>query len=630
MGGNRSKSAYYCELGESIHSELKGVILDYFITREDVIAVYPEFTTNLSGNIEHYIDGHLSGEARIGFYNLDAESNVKWAVIDLDNHSKQDDIESRIKLFLDEFGKTSDSIGLPFDIEISKGGDFHIWVFFDEPTNAKIVRTFFRDYVLLIGEKASLPSEWVKNIEVFPKQESLSLTSQIGNMVWLPFYGGVDDIGDGAQNGYTIFIDSQDVIPSLKTMNELDIERISEVLELGMPSNLSKPKSRHNTLTMEGVKLAKNGVQINTIKHTLHSMNKGFEEPKSESEVDKLLEWISENVCTIKDANPLKLMSGLEALNYTLPPKEMIVEEIIGKHKIISIAAKTNVGKSICALQIGIAVALGLDEVLGFKIDRPRRVLFLNFEMDDDELVERIKLQLGGITEFDKNLLNNNFHFNTFEGKRELFTDNWDSIEKTINTSEPFDLIIVDNLYSCTDKNDERNDELKEILSKIISISDIHLSSILLVNHHKKHDDEAILTIDLIRGGSTFANAVDVIIQFSESLKEPGLRLMKITKNRSKSPNKLKCFGLKMDEHLWFHNIGEVKEAWYMQNPKVPSEDEVIIGELPDVFLTREYTEKLVSQTGATERTGFNRLKALERDGIIEKVSQGQYKKRRG
>ena len=60
------------------------------------------------------------------------------------------------------------------------------------------------------------------------------------------------------------------------------------------------------------------------------------------------------------------------------------------------------------------------------------------------------------------------------------------------------------------------------------------------------------------------------------------------------------------------------------------SEDEVIIGELPDVFLTRDYTEKLVSQTGATERTGFNRLNALIRDGIIEKVSQGQYKKRRG
>ena len=42
---------------------------------------------------------------------------------------------------------------LIISIEKSKGGDFHIWFFFDEPTDAKIVRTFFRDYVLLIGEE---------------------------------------------------------------------------------------------------------------------------------------------------------------------------------------------------------------------------------------------------------------------------------------------------------------------------------------------------------------------------------------------------------------------------------------------------------------------------------------------
>ena len=495
---------------------------------------------------------------------------------------------------------------------------------------AKEVRAFLTSYVDIIGNKAELPHEWVKGIEIFPKQDSLSDSNSLGNMVWLPYFGGEDEVGKGINEGYTVFVDSKDEFPAFKTMNESDIERITELLGLGITSKFPQPKSRHNTLKTEGVKLVKNGVQINTIKHTLHSINNDFEKPKDESEVDKLLEWISEIECSKKDANPLKLMSGLEALNYTPPPKEMIVEEIIGRHKIISIAAKTNVGKSICALQIGIAVALGLDNVLGFKIDRPRRVLFLNFEMDDVELLERIKLQLGSIAELDKSFLDKNLHFNTFEGKRELFTDNWDSIEERINTSEAFALIIVDNLYSCTSKNDERNDELKEILSKIINISDIHSSSILLVNHHKKHEDEAILTTDLIRGGSTFANAVDVIIQFSESLKEPGLRLMKITKNRSKSPSKLKCFGLKMNDNLWFHNIGEVKEDWHMERPKTPREDEVIISELPDVFLARDYNEKLVSQTGVTERTGFNRLNALIRDGVIEKVSQGQYKKRRG
>ena len=91
-------------------------------------------------------------------------------------------------------------------------------------------------------------------------------------------------------------------------------------------------------------------------------------------------------------------------------------------------------------------------------------------------------------------------------------------------------------MYECTGIDDEKNADLKPMLAKIISISDIHDSSLLIVTHHKKHHAEYILSTDLIRGGSTFANAVDVIIQLAESLRQPGLRLMKITKNRGKSP----------------------------------------------------------------------------------------------
>jgi RecA-family ATPase len=331
----------------------------------------------------------------------------------------------------------------------------------------------------------------------------------------------------------------------------------------------------------------------------------------------------------VMKSNPkrISVMNGLDASKYVIPEKEMLVAEIIGRHKIISVAAKTNVGKSIWALQLGLAVALGIDNIFGYKIERSSKVLFLNFEMDFDEVMERYQLLLDGLEDYDYGLLEN-FHINTFEGERELFQDNWDAIEETVKASSPYGLIIVDNLYSCTDKNDERNDELKIILHRIIKVADIHSSSILLVNHHKKHEDEAILTTDLIRGGSTFANAVDVIIQFSASLKEHGLRLMKITKNRSKSPSKLKCFGLKMNDNLWFHNIGEVKEVWHMERPKTPTEDEVILGELPKEFGTRDYIERLTTNTSRSERTGANRLKARIKDGSIQKVSHGRYKKK--
>ena len=56
-------------------------------------------------------------------------------------------------------------------------------------------------------------------------------------------------------------------------------------------------------------------------------------------------------------------------------------------------------------------------------------------------------------------------------------------------------------------------------------------------------------------------------------------------------------------------------------------EDEVILSELPDEFGTRDYIAKLQTKTNVTDRTGANRLNALIRDGLIQKVGHGRYKK---
>ena len=44
-------------------------------------------------------------------------------------------------------------------------------------------------------------------------------------------------------------------------------------------------------------------------------------------------------------------------------------------------------------------------------------------------------------------------------------------------------------------------------------------------------------------------------------------------------------------------------------------------------FGTRDFIEELIEETTATERTGYNHLKRLEKDGEIEKVRHGRYKK---
>ncbi len=250
--------------------------------------------------------------------------------------------------------------------------------------------------------------------------------------------------------------------------------------------------SRHNTLRDTAIKLAKIEMDTEVMRDTLYSQNKTFHEPKPDHEIDKIIEWVSETISPdTNDSHSFKLISGLEALTMKLPKREMIVEEIIGRHKVIAVAAKTNAGKSIWVHQLGLALALGLDKIFGFKISRSHKVLFLNFEMDERELIERHQLLVTGIENRNDALLEN-FNFNTFGGKRSLFQDNWDSIDRTVIETGPYDLIIVDNLYACTGKNDEKNHDLKSILKRIISVSDFNDSSILIVNHHKKHSDEEV------------------------------------------------------------------------------------------------------------------------------------------
>ena len=73
--------------------------------------------------------------------------------------------------------------------------------------------------------------------------------------------------------------------------------------------------------------------------------------------------------------------------------------------------------------------------------------------------------------------------------------------------------------------------------------------------------------------------------------------------------------------------IGEVNESYHLSAPTATSEDERVLGALEDTFGTRDFLGKTAELTTSTERTGHNRLKSLAKDGVIEKVSHGRFKK---
>ena len=66
-------------------------------------------------------------------------------------------------------------------------------------------------------------------------------------------------------------------------------------------------------------------------------------------------------------------------------------------------------------------------------------------------------------------------------------------------------VVIVDNVYTSTDKDVSKNHELKPLLRRLEDMKNNTNNAFVLIAHHNKHegDTEPLLTKSLITGGKT-------------------------------------------------------------------------------------------------------------------------------
>lgn len=125
---------------------------------------------------------HLDGCGRkgIGIVPIRDDGTTFWGAIDLDNHGSDKDIDIR------EVEKKVAAKGLPLIPCRSKSGGVHLYIFFNEPVRADMVKNVL--------------TRWAKELEVdgvdciYPKQGKLTVNSEgeraLGNWINLPYYGG--------------------------------------------------------------------------------------------------------------------------------------------------------------------------------------------------------------------------------------------------------------------------------------------------------------------------------------------------------------------------------------------------------------------------------------------------------
>jgi hypothetical protein len=187
-----------------------------FISRDDCVgqAVKP-ISVKVTGpdEILKRLQKHLSGELRLGLYNLLPDGTAQWAVVEFEDHA--DDAFSAQDICLAnalKYQQRLAELSVPSILERSKnlnGRCYHLHIRFDEPLSAGLIR----DGLRAMGKQ--LFGTFTN--EVFPKGDT-----GVGNFVWLPLFGGVEDViysksgearrGSGVPSGRTIFLDETGVV----------------------------------------------------------------------------------------------------------------------------------------------------------------------------------------------------------------------------------------------------------------------------------------------------------------------------------------------------------------------------------------------------------------------------------
>lgn len=124
---------------------------------------------------ERLIEKHLAGEIIIGGYTLRQDNTVMWLCFDVDSKEPESarDLTHKISVMLGE---------MPHVVEYSGRKGYHIWIFFKKAVEADRVRAIAAEIRDASGGKISGET----HVEIFPKQDELTVNNPLGNLVKLP------------------------------------------------------------------------------------------------------------------------------------------------------------------------------------------------------------------------------------------------------------------------------------------------------------------------------------------------------------------------------------------------------------------------------------------------------------
>lgn len=218
---------------------------------------------------------------------------------------------------------------------------------------------------------------------------------------------------------------------------------------------------------------------------------------------------------------PLEISNTVGELLHAEP--NWIITDLIEEGEQVLLYGPPKVGKSQLAMQLGLAAARG-KKFLRWNVTKPRRVLYINFEIGLRPFVKRVArhvLERETIPrDLDKGSVNTeleHFYFTTNARSMDVLDAHGLGEWKALISHCAPELIVYDTL-SKTHLADERdNQAIKEVLLGLRKLS--NKAAHVVVHHARKSPnmgrEQAEMTSESIRGGSAIRGEADVILALS-------------------------------------------------------------------------------------------------------------------
>jgi hypothetical protein len=193
--------------------------------------------------------------------------------------------------------------------------------------------------------------------------------------------------------------------------------------------------------------------------------------------------------------------------------EDWIVEPLIAARRGVVIYSRAKLGKSLLMLEIAVAVANGT-QVLGVKIDRPRRVLYVDFEKDPQGDIRPRLEDMGYGPEDLGNLCYQSFpdlaYLDSEQGGQELFAD-----------AQRFqcEIVVIDTVSRTVQGKENENDTWLDFYRHTGKKLKQAKIACLRLDHPGKDESRGM------RGGSAKAGDVDAVWRLSEVVRDQTFRL---------------------------------------------------------------------------------------------------------